>query len=127
MDGPAVVSVGLVVAIALAGGLGAVVRSLVLRGGGPTGSRTRAGRVAVVNLAGTALLAVASVLPLDPAARTVLAVGFCGSLTTFSTWVLEAANRAEGEAGPVGVAVVDLGAQLATGVLIVVAVVQPGG
>lgn len=103
---------------AVAGGLGSVVRAAVLDRSGPSGSAGRARGVAVVNLAGAVLLAAVQVAPAAGAVQVIVGVGFCGALTTFSTWVVEAAARAR-EAGWVRVAAFDLAGQLAVGVLLV--------
>lgn len=117
-------ALSLVVGTALAGAVGAVVRDLVVRGAGPSGGPARARAVAAVNLLGTAVLAALQVLPLDAGVRLVLGVGFCGALTTFSTWVVEALARVEAGTPWHRVALLDLGSQAAAGVLLVVTVLR---
>lgn len=73
----------LVLAVAVGGALGAVLRhlasvSLAGRGRIPWG-------VLVVNVAGSFIAGLALGLPLDPTAKLIVLTGFCGGLTTFST------------------------------------------
>lgn len=116
----------LVLGTAVAGACGAVVRDVALRHAGPTGGPGRARAVAAVNLLGTALLATRQVLPVAGDVRFLLGVGFCGSLTTFSTWVVEALARVDAGTPWHRVAWLDLGAQVATGMLVVVTVLRHG-
>lgn len=75
---------------------------------------------AVVNLAGAFLLGLLVGLAGDAEADTatllVLGAGFCGALTTFSTWMLDVTDRDEGDQVPavvvtafVGMAVAGVG------------------
>jgi CrcB protein len=80
-----------VLAVAIGGGLGAVLRALTGRlmpaaGGFPLATLT-------VNIAGSFLLASGTVLlsPDAAGARLFLGAGLCGALTTFSTYALEVA------------------------------------
>jgi CrcB protein len=111
--------------VALAGAAGAVLRHLATAMGASRGAVARAWSVAVCNLAGTAVFAaVVARQGLDwTGAPLVLVVGggFCGGLTTFSTWMVDAVLgwlRRERRL-PV-VAVVDLVGQLGVGVLLAV-------
>jgi CrcB protein len=74
----------------------------------------------VVNLAGSFLLGVTVTVMVErwsPSrfARPFVAIGFCGGFTTFSTMVVEAAQR--GQHGRVGLAAVYLAISLVAGVL----------
>lgn len=109
--------------IALAGALGSVTRAAVLARSGPAGTAGRARGVAVVNLTGAVLLATVQVAPLGETAQLVVGVGFCGALTTFSTWVVEATARAR-DAGWALVVAVDVVGQLAVGVLLVALILR---
>ncbi len=92
-------------ALTLAGGLGAVCRYLA----GPTWR---------VNLAGALALGILAGLAPDPDLARIAAVGFLGSFTTFSTWLVEA------HAGqPWRV----LGLQLAIGLVLVETGIRLGG
>ena len=44
----------------------------------------------VVNVLGAALLGLLAGLPAAPRRQLLIGIGFCGSLTTFSSWMLEA-------------------------------------
>ena len=44
----------------------------------------------VANLLGAALLGLSAGLPAAPRRQLLLGIGFCGSLTTFSSWMLDA-------------------------------------
>ena len=77
----------LVLAVAVGGALGAVVRqltsvSLAGRGRIPWG-------VLVVNVVGSFVAGLALGMPLDPTGQLVVLTGFCGGLTTFSTLSVE--------------------------------------
>lgn len=75
------------IAVAVGGALGAVLRqltsvSLAGRGRIPWG-------VLVVNVVGSFVAGVALGAPLDPTAQLIIVSGFCGGLTTFSTFAVE--------------------------------------
>lgn len=53
----------------------------------------------VVNAAGSLLLGALMGLPLSPQAMAVWGTGFCGALTTYSTFALETVQLARGGAG----------------------------
>lgn len=74
-------------AFIVAAGFGAGVRFLVMVaiGGWPA--------TLVVNLAGSGLLGWLVAGPVSSTTLAVVGVGFCGALTTFSTFVLEVADR----------------------------------
>lgn len=109
-------------ATAVAGACGTLLRWEVLRRSGPSGGRRRAAAIAGVNLAGAVLLAGLQPTSVPDALRIVLGIGFCGSLTTFSTWLVEAVRSVEGGARWDRTLAVDVTAQLAVGVLLVVTV-----
>ena len=74
-------------AVAVGGALGAVLRqltsvSLAGRGRIPWG-------VLVVNVVGSFIAGLALALPLDPTVQLILVSGVCGGLTTFSTFAVE--------------------------------------
>ena len=55
----------------------------------------------LVNGLGAALLGVLAGLPAAPRRQLLLGIGFCGSLTTFSSWMLDAVRLiAAGDAAP---------------------------
>lgn len=87
-----------VVGALLLGAVGALVRGEVTARVG-----VRRG-TAVVNLAGAFLLGLlvglAGGADADTAPLLVLGAGFCGALTTFSTWMLDVTDRDEGEQAP---------------------------
>ena len=77
----------LILAVAVGGALGAVVRqlasvSLAGRGRIPWG-------VLVVNVVGSLIAGLALGMPLDPTLQLIILTGFCGGLTTFSTLSVE--------------------------------------
>lgn len=81
----------------------------------------------VVNLAGCALLALAIAPTRTKTQQRIIGTGFCGGLTTFSTFAVEVASLAEGDQG--FIATVYLLASLAFGLAIFMAVraaVSPG-
>ena len=47
-------------------------------------------RSVVVNVVGAALLGLLAGLPAGPRRQLLVGIGFCGSLTTFSSWMLDA-------------------------------------
>lgn len=115
-----------VAGVAAAGALGAVVRVTIVARSGPSGTAARARGVAAVNLVGAVLLALVQLAP-SPSLRLIVGLGFCGSLTTFSTWMLEAQRRVDGGTAWGRVLAVDLVAQLAVGVGLVATVLRLGG
>ncbi|MFA9443966.1 CrcB family protein [Egicoccus sp. AB-alg6-2] len=111
--GFALVAVG----IAVAGAAGAVVRHLVLTVGSRHGTGGRAGATAACNLGGALLLAAVVVSDGPPVAVVVIGFGFCGALTTFSTWTVDAVLAwRSGRRSRVAVALVDLVGQLTVGI-----------
>ena len=109
----------ILLAVALGGALGTVARyELALAE--PVGSGRFPWATFVANVVGSLILGVALATLLDPspAARVLrpfVAVGFCGGLTTFSTWMVESMllMRAGDTAVAVVYLIVSLGAGLA--------------
>lgn len=99
-----------VIAMAM-GGVGALVRAEVAARLG-----LRRG-TAVVNLAGALLLGllvgVAGGADVATGTVLVLGIGFCGGLTTFSTWVLDTLERPDAEQAPALVVTLFVGMVLA--------------
>lgn len=77
----------LALGVAVGGGLGALLRAEVTARVVAAGRPSAVGTTAV-NLLGTAVLA--AVAGAEDGVVLVVGAGFCGGLTTFSTWVLEA-------------------------------------
>lgn len=78
----------LVLAVAVGGALGAVLRHLaavVLTSGSLSGRGRIPWGVLAVNVVGSFIAGLALGLPLDPTAKLIVLTGFCGGLTTFST------------------------------------------
>lgn len=75
-----------------------------------------ADRNLLVNVLGAALLGWLAGLPAAPRRQLLLGIGFCGSLTTFSSWMLDAVRLiAAGEAGTaLGLIGISLGVGLGT-------------
>lgn len=93
-----------ILGVALAGGLGALIRWLVsdwFSGRAPRGTGTT-----VVNLAGALALGGVAALAhhgrLDQQVLVVVGTGLLGALTTFSTWMVETLEESGGRAPGVG-------------------------
>jgi fluoride exporter len=112
----------LVLGLVLAGAAGSVLRHEVLRWAGEAGTVDRARGVAIVNLVGAAVAAAALVGPWSSVWVAVVALGFAGSLTTFSTWTVEVVLAREAGRSWVSVAALDLVGQLLVGVGLVLLV-----
>ena len=67
----------------------------------------------LANVLGAALLSLLAGLPAAPRRQLLLGIGFCGSLTTFSSWMLDAVRRLA--AGDVAAAVGLVGLTLGLG------------
>jgi len=78
------------VATVVAGGLGAVVRLIASAMADQTLGRS--GTI-VVNTAGSFLAGVAASLAMTTGVADIVAVGFLGGFTTFSTWLLDALTQ----------------------------------
>ena len=120
------------VGLGIAGAAGAVVRDVVTRFGGRHGADGRTAAIAVCNVGGAALLAM--VLGAEAAGAAtdrwvlIAGTGFCGALTTFSTWVVDAAQRAAGgERRWSTIGAIDLVSQLLVGVGIVTVLARLSG
>lgn len=86
-----IAGLGLVL-VALAGGVGSVARFALARLGHPQ----LPWPIAVVNLAGAFVAGFATrVLDGEPLLLLVVVTGFCGGLTTFSTWMVETVQLAD--------------------------------
>ena len=81
---------GRLLAIALGGVAGATIRWALLELGGTDGFPWP---TLVANVVGSGLLAWIAVRPLPPTIAAALGTGFCGGLTTFSTFSLEIVER----------------------------------
>ncbi|MEX1177079.1 MAG: CrcB family protein [Nitriliruptor sp.] len=114
------------IGLAVAGAVGSLVRHEVVSRAGPSGTASRARAVAGVNLAGAAIVAVAGLTDPGPGWRTIVVVGLAGSLTTFSTWVVDAVTAHGAGRGLVRVAAWDLLGQLVVGVAVVAIVLRLG-
>lgn len=75
------------VAVALGGALGAVLRAALLA----CALRQRLRLLSAINASGSALFgaALACLPPSSDALRALVLAGFCGALTTYSTWMVE--------------------------------------
>ncbi len=106
-------SAGVVLAVGLVGGLGAVARFML---DGAVSSRVGGalpwGTLAV-NLSGAFLLGVLAGVALSPDAYRIAATGLVGAFTTFSTWVFE--SHRLGEDGRLRLGVTNLLGSLALG------------
>lgn len=89
----------LAVTVLVAGSLGAVVRYLLSRAY-PVRPGHLPGGILIVNVVGSAIAGVAIGLAeraaLSPDWRLVVVTGFCGGLTTFSTWSVETIELVDG-------------------------------
>lgn len=110
-----------------AGGLGAVARYGLSGWVQQRLDSPRPYGTVAVNLLGTALLTALVVLwrhELVPdTVAVVVGVGFCASLTTFSTWMVEMIRLAEAGRAGRRAAVIDLVGQLVGGVVVAVAII----
>ena len=102
----------IVVAVALGGALGTVIRyELALAE--PVGSGQFPWATFTVNLVGSLVLGIALVAFVDERGaavflRPLVGVGFCGGLTTFSTWMVESALLARDGETPTALAYLGL-------------------
>lgn len=89
----------LVAAVLVAGAVGAVIRYALSRAY-PVRPGHLPGGILIVNVVGSgiagAVIGVAERAALSPDLRLVLVTGFCGGLTTFSTWSVETIELADG-------------------------------
>jgi CrcB protein len=111
------VTLGLVLGIGLAGGVGAVARFVV---DGAVATRAVSEfplGTFVVNLSGAFALGVVAGAALDDDAYRLLATGLLGGYTTFSTWMFE--SQRLGEDGELRLGVVNLLGSLVLGVIAV--------
>ncbi|QCR20601.1 chromosome condensation protein CrcB [Agrococcus sp. SGAir0287] len=98
--------------VALAGGLGALARFALARLGHPD---RLPWPILVANLVGAFVAGLAtSLLAGDPLLLLVVVTGFCGGLTTFSTWMVETVQLADRRR--LGAAVANVGGTLFAGV-----------
>jgi len=109
-------SVLAVLGVGLVGGLGALARFLL--DGAVTG---RAGRgfpfgTLAVNLSGSLVLGIVAGAVLTDGANRIVATGFIGSFTTFSTWALE--THRLGEDGRARLGALNVAVSLALGVAV---------
>ncbi|MFA9431702.1 CrcB family protein [Egicoccus sp. AB-alg2] len=122
-------AVAAAVGLAVAGALGAVVRHLAVTVGSRRGDTGRAAAIAVCNLLGALALAGLVVADRRGVVGTwsllVVGTGFCGAVTTFSTWVVDVvAAWHGGQRHRVVLVGVDLVGQLVVGVLLASLVVR---
>lgn len=105
-----------VVAVLVAGSVGAVIRYALSRAL-PVRPGHLPGGILIVNVVGSGLagafLALAERAAIDADLRLVLVTGFCGGLTTFSTWSVESIELLEG--GRVRAAILNVVLTLAVG------------
>jgi CrcB protein len=108
------VSVGVVLAVGVVGGVGAVAR-LLLDGAvsAAVGREFPFGTLAV-NLAGAFILATLFGAALSGNAYRIAGTGLVGGLTTFSTWTLE--SHRLGEDGQLGLGLLNFAVSLALGI-----------
>jgi fluoride exporter len=77
------------VALGLAGGLGAVARWLIVIAAERTALLNAPPAILVVNLSGALAIGLLAGAGLDGDARAIVATGFLGGYTTFSTWMVQ--------------------------------------
>ena len=89
----------MVAAVLVAGAVGAVIRYALSRAY-PVRPGHLPGGILIVNVVGSgiagALIGLAERAAFSPDLRLVLVTGFCGGLTTFSTWSVETIELADG-------------------------------
>ncbi len=89
----------IVVAVLVAGAIGAVLRYALSRAF-PVRPGHLPGGILIVNVVGSgvagALIGLAERAALDADLRLILVTGFCGGLTTFSTWTVETIELLDG-------------------------------
>lgn len=105
--------------VAVGGAAGSVVRHLAVAVGSARGPGARAAAIATCNLAGALVLAAVVGLqrPGEWWLAAVVGAGFCGGLTTFSTWVVDGAAALQARSrAPGAVVALDLVGQLGVGV-----------
>jgi CrcB protein len=108
----------IVLAVAVGGALGTVVRYELVRAEPPGNGFPWA--TFTVNIVGSFVLGVAATAMVEPwppsrFLRPLVAVGFCGGLTTFSTWMVESVLLVRGDRA--GLAAVYLAVSLVAGFL----------
>jgi CrcB protein len=93
------ISAGVVLAVLVAGAVGAVIRYALARAY-PVRPGHLPGGILIVNVVGSALagavIGLAERAAVGDDLRLVLVTGFCGGLTTFSTWCVETVELADG-------------------------------
>lgn len=114
---------GLVGAVSAGGAAGTVLRAAIERALPPGGSGFPWATL-LVNIAGSSVIGLVMVVALERAGpsryfRPLVGTGFCGGLTTFSTFAVETDRLIR--AGRVGLAIVYVGVSLAAGLLAVIA------
>lgn len=112
----------LLLGLVVAGAAASVLRHEVLAWAGEPGTVDRARGVALVNLVGALIAAGAVVAPWSSLWIAVVALGFCGSLTTYSTWTVEVVLARRAGRSWVSLAALDLLGQLLVGVGLVLLV-----
>ena len=92
-------SVGVVAAVLVAGAVGAVIRYALSRAY-PVRPGHLPGGILIVNVVGSALagavLGLAERAAVGDDLRLIIVTGFCGGLTTFSTWTVETVELVDG-------------------------------
>jgi len=93
------VSIGVVAAVLVAGAVGAVIRYALSRAY-PVRPGHLPGGILIVNVVGSAVagavLGLAERAAVGDDLRLILVTGFCGGLTTFSTWTVETVELVDG-------------------------------